>query len=209
MSDDSPPSSSVARLAPRGEAAISLREALEAVAAHQQAVRSAQAEAAQRDEQRERALMAYKARSEVVRAEARALQRGIPKHRRAEWSPAERALVRAALRAAVTLRLNQTLGELPPVPAPATVAAPKLRLTTPQRRALRAAQARAEKAGQTLLPEGFQLERRRKKKVPPVKATKKVSASGRRGPASAATPEEAVVTVSPPGPWSISEDGLE
>ncbi|MBK9369198.1 MAG: hypothetical protein IPN01_23355 [Deltaproteobacteria bacterium] len=178
MSDDSPRS----RSAPRGAAATALEEALEAVAAHQQAVMSLKAEAARRDEQREQVILAHNARSEAIRAEARSLMRLIPKHRAAEWSRAERAQVKEALRAAVALRLIQTLGELPPVPAPAPLEIPKLRLTPPQRRALVAAERRAKKQGQTLLPEGFQLIRPyKKKKARPLKVPKKVSRAGSRG----------------------------
>ncbi|MBK9646290.1 MAG: hypothetical protein IPO67_14245 [Deltaproteobacteria bacterium] len=207
MSDDSPRS----RSAPRGAAATALEEALEAVAAHQQAVMSLKAEAARRDEQREQVILAHNARSEAIRAEARSLMRLIPKHRAAEWSRAERAQVKEALRAAVALRLIQTLGELPPVPAPAPLEIPKLRLTPPQRRALGAAERRAKKQGQTLLPEGFQLIRPyKKKKARPLKVPKKVSQSGQPRATSARPREEpVVVTVSSSGAWSISEDGLE
>lgn len=211
MSDDSPRSRSAPPSTPRGVAAAELEEALEAVNAHQQAVSSLKAEAARRDEQHERVILAHDARLEAVRAEARSLMRLIPKHRAAEWSRAERAQVMEALRAAVAVRLNQTLGELPPVPAPAPLEVPKLQLTPPQRRALVAAERRAKKQGQTLLPEGFQLIRPYKKKqARPLKGSKKVSTS-RRPRATSARPREepVVVTVSSSGAWSISEDGLE
>ena len=210
MSDDSPRSPPAPRSDPRG-AAEALRQALEAVDAHQQAVSSLKAEAALCDERREQVIMAHNARSQAVRAEARSLMRLIPKHRAAEWSRAERAQVKEALRAAVALRLIQTLGELPPVPAPESMEIPKLRLTPPQRRALIAAERRAKKQGQTLLPEGFQLIRPYKKKqARPLKGSKKVSTS-RRPRATSARPREepVVVTVSSSGAWSISEDGLE
>lgn len=208
MSDESPQPKSAARFVPSGAAAVSLREALEAVDAHQEAVGALTAEDQRRDQARAALLQAHAARQTTVNAEAKALMRAIPKRRAADWSREERAQVRDALRAAAAHRLNQTLGELPPVPAPAAPQRlPKLRLTPAQRQALQAAQRRAEKVGETLLPKGFRLVRPYNKKATPVKVTKRAVVKARRA---AAKPEAAVlVTVSPPGPWSISEDGLE
>ena len=209
MSDDSPQSRSTPHFAPSGAAAEALREALEVVMAHGQAVALITAEANRREQAREALIQAHNAREEAVHAEAKALMRGMPKRRTAEWSREERAQVMEALRAAAAVRLNLTLGTLPPVPAPARpLALPRPPLTPLQRRVLNAAQRQAKKVGQTLLPEGFQLVRPYNKKAPPVKVTKKKAAKARRRVVSELEAPIAV-TVSPPGPWSISEDGLE
>ena len=199
MTDEAPHARSAAQTA--------LREALAALDAHQQLVLTLKAEAARREEERERVILAHQARSKAVQAEARSLLRLIPKERAAEWSPAEQAQVWAGLNAAVAYRLNQRLGALPPVPATEPpLVPPKLRLTPHQRRALIAAQRRAERVGETLLPEGFRLVRPYNKKARPEKATK--PPSGRRA-ARAEREPPVVVTVSPAGAWSLSEDGLE
>ena len=199
MTDEAPQARSAAQTA--------LQEALVALDAHQQTLLTLKAEAARREEARERLILAHQDRTKAVQAEARSLLRLIPKERAAEWSPAERAQVRAGLNAAVAYRLNQRLGALPPVPPPEPpLTAPKLRLTPDQRRALIAAQRRAERVGETLLPEGFRLVRPYNKKARPDKVTK--PPSGRRA-AMAEREPPVVVTVSPAGAWSLSEDGLE
>jgi hypothetical protein len=211
MSDDLPAARPVAPVVQRpGSAATALREALEAVKAHQQAAQAVQAEALRREEARGRLIEAHQERDRAVHAEAKALLRLVPRHHTTLWSPAERAQAKAAMRAAAAVRLNLTLGELPPVPAPAPPPKrPKLQLTPFQRRVLIAAQARAVKVGQTLLPEGFQLVRPYNKKARPVEAKKRAVASGGRRRGAAAPEEPRAVTVSPAGAWSISEDGLE
>ena len=207
MADDVPPPPRSPRRAAPAVAAEALRAALEAFEAHQGVVERLKAEARRREEEREALIQAHSAREAAIRAEAKALLRAMPKRHTAGWSPAERAQVREALRAAAACRLNLSLGELPPVPAPEPPRKlPRLRRTKDQRRALRAAQRRAKATGQALLPEGLQLTRPTKPgKVRPTRRLKPLAKARRRR----AAPTDTPTASPPPGPWTISEDGLE
>ncbi|MCK6525537.1 hypothetical protein L6R49_29360, partial [Myxococcota bacterium] len=185
-----------------------LRAALKAVEAYRLAVAVVKAQAREREERREALLAAHKARRAAVQAEASALMKAVPRRLFAQWDAAERAAMRAAMRAAATTRLDQALGVLPHVPEPEPPPKlPTLRLTPAQRKALLLAQRRAAQEGVELIPQGVPLVRPYKKRARRFWTAKEAARAARRR---RERPEEPIqVRVSPPGPWSISEDGPE